>query len=85
MFRFIWNNKINNKNKVTEKVKREYLCKNKEAGGLGMIDLAKMQDSFYLNWAGKLLSGSNASSETHNQLDKSWKAIPVLAFSPVII
>ena len=73
MFRFIWNNTPNNTKKVTEKVKREYLCKSKEAGGLGMINLLNMQDSFYLHWAIKLLSDS----------EYSWKTIPINNFKPV--
>ena len=67
MFKFIWNSKANNKMKIIEKVKRDYICKNKECGGLGMTDLSKLQDSFYLKWADKLLT------EPLSDSGQSWK------------
>ena len=74
MFKFIWNTKVNNRGKITEKVKREFMCKNKESGGLSMIDLTKLQDSFYLKWADKLLNES---------IESSWKIIPSLNLKSV--
>ena len=73
MYRFIWSQKQSNNKRVTEKVKRENVCKSNEAGGLDMIDLSKMQDSFYLSWADRLL----------NDKEMSWKTIPVLVFNRV--
>ena len=77
MFKFIWNSKANNKMKIIEKVKRDYICRNKESGGLGMTHLAKLQDSFYLKWADKLLT------EPLSDSGQSWKIIPTHIFTPV--
>lgn len=61
MYRFIWNSKINNEKKVTEKVKRETVNKSYSEGGLNMIDIVKLQHSFLLKWADRLLSDKNES------------------------
>ena len=73
MFRFIWNNKIENQNKVIERVKRTTVCSRYESGGLEMIDIVKMQDSFLLNWADRLLDNKVS----------AWKDIPYHCFEPV--
>lgn len=73
MFRYIWDTKGNTEGKVIEKVKREYVCRSKEQGGLGMIDMTKMQQSFYLKWADKLLDNNMW----------SWKTIPTISLNPV--
>ena len=66
LFRFIWNKKINNEKKVTEKLKREVVNKAYADGGLNMIDIFKFQDSFLLKWADRLF-------DEHSQ---SWKDGP---------
>ena len=79
LFRFIWLTKTNNGKKVTEKVKRETVCSMLEEGGLNMIDIKKMQDSFLLKWADKLLVNKD---DTKDEI-YSWKTIPILVFKPV--
>ena len=73
IFRFIWNDKVDNEKKVIERVKRATVCSSYEAGGLKMIDINKMQDSFYLKWADRLLDGKYA----------DWKSIPLYCFRVV--
>ena len=73
MFRFIWNNKIENQNKVIERVKRTTVCSRYESGGLEMIDIVKKQDSFLLNWADRLLDNKVS----------AWKDIQYHCFEPV--
>ena len=73
LFRFIWNNKVNNDKKVIEFVKRKTVCSGLEVGGLNMINIIKMQDSFLLKWADKLL-------DDHEAL---WKAIPIKWYAEV--
>ena len=73
MFRFIWSTNFVGNIRTTEKVKREYICMSKECGGLNMIDLYTLQDSFYLAWADKLLG----------ETQYTWKTIPTINFIPV--
>ena len=73
MFRFIWNTKVGNEKKVIEKVKRETMCSNYEDGGLNMIDISKMQDSFLLSWADKLMKED----------DEPWKVFPLAFYNPI--
>ena len=73
LFRFIWNKKMKNENKVTEKIKRDVMNKNYADGGLNMIDIFKFQDSFLLKWADRLL-GDNRDS---------WRDCPLYFFQKV--
>ena len=75
LFKFIWNTKVNNPNRVTEKVKRTVLCSKYEEGGLNMIDIFKMQESFLLKWAERLLNCDIKHS--------SWMSIPLCVFKRV--
>ena len=62
IFRFIWKKHLSN-NKPIERVKRNTICSQKQFGGLNMIDIYTMQNSFLLEWAEKYLS----------QDDEPWK------------
>ena len=62
LFRFIWKKKITN-TKAFEKVKRKTICKQPEMGGLKMINIKDMQNSFLLSWVSKL----------KNTIDEKWK------------
>ena len=68
IYRFIWNPRAKKGHRVTEKVKRNIINKPYENGGLNMIDLNKLQDSFLLKWADRLLNSSS----------NRWKDIPSL-------
>ena len=61
LYRFIWNPQAKKCKKVIEKVKRETLNKTYEQGGLNMVDIRKMQDSFYLKWADRLFDSNDSS------------------------
>jgi exonuclease III len=50
LFRFLWRKKDCNK-KAFEKVKRVVMCHDYQFGGLKMIDVRQMQESFLLQWA----------------------------------
>ena len=73
IYRFIWNPRAKKGHRVTEKVKRNIINKPYENGGLNMIDLNKLQDSFLLKWADRLLNSSS----------NRWKDIPSLYFEKV--
>ena len=73
LFKFIWKTNSNNNIKVIEKVKRATVCSGYDEGGLNMIDISKMQDSFLLKWADRLINEENA----------SWKAFPICYFRRV--
>jgi hypothetical protein len=70
IFRFIWKKQYSN-TRAFEKVKRKVMCKDYEEGGLKMINLIDMQNSFLLCWANKLLATTNS----------KWKCIPRAEFS----
>lgn len=70
LFRFIWKKRYSN-TKAFEKVKRKIMCKDTEQGGLNMINIVDMQNSFLLAWANKLRSKQNC----------KWKQIPMTVFS----
>ena len=70
LFRFIWKKKYSN-TKAFEKVKRKVICKQAENGGLNMINVFDMQNSFLLSWATKIRS----------EIDEKWKRIPCQEFS----
>ena len=42
--------------KAWERVKRDVLCNQKENGGLNMINLHDFQNSFFIGWAGRLIT-----------------------------
>ena len=71
--RFIWDPTAEQGKKVTEKVKRVVISKKYEHGGLNMIDITKLQNSFLLKWADMLL----------DPLERVWKHIPIMAFKKV--
>ena len=79
LFGFIWQSTNKGNKKVIERVKRDTLCSSLDEGGLNMIDLIKMQHSFLLKWADKLLSNNE------DALDRTyhWKLIPIRLFEPV--
>ena len=66
LFRFIWKKKYTN-TKAFEKIKRRTICKDTENGGLSMINIKDMQNSFLLTWVTKL----------RNDKDEKWKRIPI--------
>ena len=49
IFSFIWRKKYS-ENGAYEKIKRNIMCSSLDRGGLEMIDIVQMQDSFLLNW-----------------------------------
>ena len=73
MYRFIWSPNAQKGKKVTEKIKRETLTKEFRLGGLNMIDLFKLQESFLIKWADRLFDSS----------DSSWKDIALIFFENV--
>ena len=79
LFNFLWHNDKENGKKIIERVKRDTLCSSVCEGGLNMKDIVKMQDSFLLKWADKLLENMAESNEDIY----SWNAIPILHFQPV--
>ena len=54
-FRFLWKRKFSNK-RAFEKVKRKVMYNDVEDGGLNMVDIHRMQDSFILRWAEVVLT-----------------------------
>ena len=70
LFRFLWKKK-NTNTKAFEKVKRIVICNTHENGGLNMINIKDMQNSFLLSWAIKLLKSTN----------ETWSNIPKFIFS----
>lgn len=57
LYRFLWRKKDCNK-KAFEKVKRVVLNSSTEKGGIDMIDVKTMQNSFLCQWLSKLSSGN---------------------------
>ena len=70
LFKFLWKKKFNN-TRAFEKVKRSVMCKSQEHGGVAMIDMIDMQNSFLLSWAIKL------QEPTHSK----WQAVPTFWYS----
>ena len=66
LFSFIWGKDFKS-GRTFEKIKRKVLCRNIEEGGLNMIDIIDMQNTFYIKWALRLLTD-------RNQL---WTAMPI--------
>ena len=73
IYRFIWNPRAEEGKRVTEKIKRVVVNKSYENGGLNMIDIIKLQHSFLLKWADRLLETSH----------DNWKVIPLLVLKNV--
>ena len=73
LYRFIWNPRAQKGKKVTEKIKREIINKSYEQGGMNMLDIAKLQDSFLLKWADRLFNDSS----------DSWKDSTLVFFEKV--
>ena len=73
LFKFIWNTNPSNNKKVIEKVKRDIVCSDYKEGGLNMIDVLKMQNSFLLKWADRLI----------NDEETAWKIFPLTYFKEV--
>ena len=74
IFSFIWRKRHSNK-KAFEKIKRSIMCSPEEMGGLNMINLKQMQDSFYIDWAIRLLKQQDENCE--------WTKIPLAFLSRV--
>ena len=65
LFSFIWSKDFKS-GKTFEKIKRRTICNDLELGGLNMIDIIEMQNTFNIQWALKLIT----------QRHKTWAAIP---------
>ena len=53
IYAYLWNSKVN-------KVKKETIVKDYDRGGIKMIDLEKLIQSFRLKWLGRILDETNA-------------------------
>ena len=73
LFKFIWNTNPSNNKKVIEKVKRNTVCSGYKEGGLNMVNIVKMQNSFLLKWADRLI----------NDEESAWKVFPLTYFKEV--
>ena len=72
LYQFVWQRKFSNK-KAFEKIKRKVMESSVDKGGVNMINISKIQESFYLQWAGRL---SLADSE-------NWSLIPKWMYSKI--
>ena len=74
IFTFIWKKRASNK-KAFEKIKRSIMCLDEEYGGLRMINLKQMQDSFLIHWVVKLIkSPTNPDNQIPPLFFKKWMA-----------
>ena len=71
LFRFLWRKRDCNK-KAFEKVKRSVIISDTEKGGINMIDIKMVQQSFLCEWLLKLANSPNTSK---------WSWIPKVYFS----
>ena len=75
LFKYIWSKKDTDneieQNRITEKVKRTTMIQSYEKGGLNMIDIESMQDTFAISWIKKLGKDGNG----------SWRIIPKYYYS----
>ena len=55
LFRFIWKKK-NTNTRAFEKVKRKTMCNSYDKGGITMINIVDLQNSFLMSWVTKVLS-----------------------------
>lgn len=53
LYKFVWQRKFSNK-KAFEKIKRKIMESSVDKGGVNMVNISKLQESFYLQWAGRL-------------------------------
>eukprot|EP00916_Digyalum_oweni_P013505 GHVL01022185.1.p1 GENE.GHVL01022185.1~~GHVL01022185.1.p1 ORF type:complete len:320 (+),score=27.82 GHVL01022185.1:95-961(+) len=65
-YKFIWQRKCSNK-KAFEKVKIKVMEKEISEGGLKMLNVHRMQESFYLQWVGRL----------YEKKGENWTFIPL--------
>ncbi len=70
LFKFVWKKRTNNK-RAFEKVRRNVLCSSPEDGGLNMINILDMQDSFLIAWMNKLWCNR----------DSFWAHVPLFYIS----
>ena len=73
-FGFLWKGTAN-RDRVTEKVKREVMYNHFWLGGLKVFDMIAFQDSIYLDWAEKLLTIESKPSD--------WKYQSVIFFQKI--
>ena len=73
IYKFIWQRKYSNK-KAFEKVKRITMENTIEHGDLNMMNLEHLQDSLYLQWAGRIAQNKN----------KNWAAFAYLAYGNIL-
>ena len=82
LFSFIWRKKLSNK-KAHEALKRQILCLEEEQGGLKMINIKNMRDSFLINWAITLLNNPNSYyMKLPNYFLQSNKGLEYLRINP---
>lgn len=72
LYKFIWQRKFANK-RAFEKIKRQVMEEEYKVGGLNMTNLLEMQNSFYLQWAGKLVHTNK----------ENWSYIPIWNLNPL--
>jgi hypothetical protein len=72
MYTLVWQKRKTNR-KAFEKVKRKVMELEVSQGGLNMININKMQESFYLQWLGTLFTSR----------DENWTYIPKWYFEAV--
>ena len=65
LYSFIWGKDFKN-GRTFEKISRSSLCEDIESGGLSMIDIIEMQNTFYIKWALRLLA----------EKDERWTVVP---------
>ena len=53
LFKFIWKKRYSNR-RAFEKVKRDIICQNYEHGGLKMVSIIDMQNTFLIQWVKKI-------------------------------
>ena len=71
MYAFLW--RTTKDKKPIEKVKRDILCLDYAQGGLKMIDIVNIQDSYLLHWGERLLSEENS----------HWTSIPLFFYQRI--
>lgn len=72
LYRFIWQRKKTNR-KAFEKIKRKVMESEVSKGGVNMVNIKKMQESFYMQWLGKLFAVK----------DENWTYIPKWLFDAI--
>ena len=66
LYKFVWQRKFSNR-KAFEKIKRKIMEASVDKGGVNMVNIFKWQESFYLQWAGRLV---RADSENWGNIPK---------------